>query len=47
MYFKLIDKQNWSRKLYFDNYMNDVRCTYSMTANIDITDLLIKLKKII
>lgn len=44
MYFNVIDKENWSRRPYFDHYMNDVRCTYSMTANIDITDLLIKLK---
>ncbi|QZY56455.1 type A chloramphenicol O-acetyltransferase [Crassaminicella profunda] len=44
MKFNLIDKETWSRKPYFDHFLNNVRCTYSMTANIDITDLLIKLK---
>ncbi|MCY6485497.1 type A chloramphenicol O-acetyltransferase [Clostridium aestuarii] len=45
MYFNLIEKENWSRRPYFDHYMNNVRCTYSITANIDITELLIQLKK--
>ncbi|MCT4593073.1 MAG: type A chloramphenicol O-acetyltransferase [Anaeromicrobium sp.] len=44
MKFNLIDKETWSRKPYFDHFLNNVRCTYSMTANIDITVLLIKLK---
>jgi chloramphenicol O-acetyltransferase type A len=35
---------NWSRKPYFEHYLNNVRCTYSMTANIDITRLLAELK---
>lgn len=48
MKFNLIDIENWSRKQYFKHYLNTVRCTYSMTANIDITNLLqeIKLKKL-
>lgn len=40
MNFNPIDMDNWSRKPYFEHYLNHVRCTYSMTANIDITDLL-------
>lgn len=40
MNFNPIDIDNWSRKPYFDHYLNNVRCTYSMTANIDITHLL-------
>ncbi len=47
MKFNLIDKENWSRKPYFDYYMNNIKCTYSMTANIEITDLLMKIKEII
>ncbi|MNW42137.1 Chloramphenicol acetyltransferase [compost metagenome] len=39
MNFNPIDIDNWSRKPYFDHYLNNVRCTYSMTANIDITHL--------
>lgn len=44
MKFNLIDINNWSRKPYFEHYLNSVRCTYSMTANIEITDLLHKTK---
>lgn len=40
MNFHPIDMDNWSRKTYFEHYLNNVRCTYSMTANIDITRLL-------
>ncbi|EPY2306249.1 type A chloramphenicol O-acetyltransferase [Clostridium sporogenes] len=45
MKFNLIDKENWSRKHYFDYYMNNIKCTYSMTANIEITDLLMQVKR--
>lgn len=45
MIFNQIAIDNWSRKPYFEHYLNDVRCTYSMTANIDITRLLSELKK--
>ncbi|KOP65864.1 chloramphenicol acetyltransferase [Bacillus sp. FJAT-18019] len=44
MIFNPIDIDNWSRKPYFDHYLNNVRCTYSMTVNIDITCLLSVLK---
>lgn len=44
MNFHLIDMEHWSRKPYFEHYLNQVRCTYSMTANIDITHLLAKSK---
>lgn len=48
MNFNLIDIKHWSRKPYFEHYLNNVKCTYSMTANIEITDLLyeIRLKNI-
>ncbi|MBM7868647.1 chloramphenicol O-acetyltransferase type A [Clostridium pascui] len=48
MKFNLIDTEHWNRKPYFEHYLNSVRCTYSMTANIEITNLLndIKLKKL-
>lgn len=45
MKFNLIDQDNWSRKPYFDYYMNNIKCAYSMTANIDITKLLMKIKR--
>lgn len=44
MVFNRIDMDNWSRKPYFEHYLNNVRCTYSMTANIDITRLLLETK---
>ncbi|WMJ23400.1 type A chloramphenicol O-acetyltransferase [Paludicola sp. MB14-C6] len=45
MNFNYIDIENWKRKEYFNHYLNTVRCTYSMTANIDITNLLALSKK--
>lgn len=38
--FKPIDTNSWKRKPYFDHYFNQIRCTYSITANIDITNVL-------
>lgn len=40
MNFQPIDMKTWSRKPYFEHYLHKVRCTYSMTANIDMTLLL-------
>lgn len=45
MNFIPIDIENWSRKSYFEHYLRKVRCTYSMTANIEITGLLSELKR--
>lgn len=44
MNFNRIELDTWSRKPYFEHYLNRVRCTYSMTANIDITRLLAEVK---
>ncbi|HBL70586.1 type A chloramphenicol O-acetyltransferase [uncultured Alistipes sp.] len=38
--FKPIDTNSWKRKPYFDHYFNQIRCTYSITINIDITNVL-------
>lgn len=38
--FKLIDTSSWKRKPYFDHYFNQIRCTYSITVNINITNVL-------
>lgn len=35
--FKLIEKNTWKRKPYFDHYFGQIRCTYSITVNIDIS----------
>ena len=44
MKFNLIDIEDWNRKPYFEHYLNAVRCTYSMTANLEITSLLREIK---
>ncbi|MFI4956615.1 MAG: CatA-like O-acetyltransferase [Gammaproteobacteria bacterium] len=38
--FTFIDVNNWPRKPYFDHYYNKVKCTRSITADIDIGFLL-------
>lgn len=44
MKFHIIDRENWGRKLYFEHYLK-LKCTFSVTANIDITKLLKQLRK--
>jgi len=39
MKFCEIDQEKWDRNVYFENYLNQ-KCTFSLTANIDITLLL-------
>lgn len=38
--FTLIDKDNWKRKPYFNHYFNQLQCTYSITVNIDISEVI-------
>ncbi|MBB6633178.1 type A chloramphenicol O-acetyltransferase [Cohnella thailandensis] len=44
MNFIPIDMEDWPRKPYFEHYLNRVRCTFSMTADIDITLLRAELR---
>ena len=37
--FSIVDIESWERKEYFLHYYNDVRCTYSVTFNVDITEI--------
>ncbi|MGA4719814.1 type A chloramphenicol O-acetyltransferase [Fictibacillus nanhaiensis] len=39
MKFRAINKENWDRTPYFEHYLSQ-KCTFSLTANIDITRLL-------
>ena len=39
MIFRLIDMDRWKRKEYYEHYLNEVVCTYSLTANLDVTSL--------
>jgi chloramphenicol O-acetyltransferase type A len=43
--FNIINIDSWPRKPYFDHYFHRVKCTYSITANIDIGSLLRLCKK--
>lgn len=40
--FTLIDKEKWPRREYFDHYYSEIPCTYSMTVNLDITNIIEK-----
>jgi Chloramphenicol O-acetyltransferase len=44
MIFNPIDRASWTRKPYFEHYLNRVRCTFSMTADLDIALLRAELK---
>lgn len=39
MNFKVIDRNTWDRKEYFDYYLTTFPCTYSLTAKLDITEI--------
>lgn len=39
MAFHLIDIENWDRKEFYEHFIKDVVCTYSVTVNLDITNL--------
>lgn len=41
---RLIDMDNWDRREYYEHYMHAVRCSYSMTVQLDITELLAAIK---
>ncbi|OEH92521.1 type A chloramphenicol O-acetyltransferase [Bacillus solimangrovi] len=43
MKFNLIEKENWDRTPYFEHYLSQ-KCTFSLTANLDITKLLEQLR---
>lgn len=43
--FNKIDTQTWNRKESYFNFLNNVPCTYSMTVNLDITNLMKIVKK--
>ncbi|MFB6496406.1 type A chloramphenicol O-acetyltransferase [Bacillus haynesii] len=45
MNFQTIDLDTWYRKTYFDHYMKDAKCSFSITANVNVTNLLAVLKK--
>ena len=39
MKFELIDVDKWERREYYEHYTKEIVCSYSMTVNIDITNL--------
>lgn len=44
--FQLIDLDTWPRREYFRHYYSDIPCTYSMTVNFDITNIITQKLKI-
>ena len=38
MEYKVIDRNSWHRKEYFEHYPKEELCTYSITTKLDITD---------
>lgn len=45
VHFKPIEISQWNRREYFEHYLNQVPCSYSMTLNLDLTALLKEIKK--
>lgn len=45
MNFQTIDLDTWYRKSYFDHYMKEAKCSFSITTNVNVTNLLAVLKK--
>lgn len=45
MNFIEIQMEQWARKEHYEHYINNVRCSYSITVDIDITNLQIRLKE--
>lgn len=39
MSFKLINIDEWSRKEFYEHFMHEVVCTYSITVNVDVTNI--------
>ncbi len=39
MEFRIINKETWDRKEYFEHYFLGIPCTYSMTVKLDITKI--------
>lgn len=44
MGFKLIEVSKWNRREYFNHYLHQVTCTYSITSNLDLTELIREIK---
>ena len=45
MDFKKIDMNTWPRREHFNYYINNIKCKYNITSNIEITNLLFEIKK--
>ncbi|PTM58544.1 type A chloramphenicol O-acetyltransferase [Desmospora activa] len=44
MNFYRIDLERWSRRPYFEHFMNENKCSFSLTANVNVTTLLQQLR---
>ena len=41
MSYKIIDKEKYYRKGVFEHFSNDCKCSTSITARVDVTDLIL------
>ena len=41
MAFQLIDIKTWDRREYYEHFIKEVVCTFSITVNLDITCLVV------
>ena len=39
MAFKLINIENWERREFYEHFISQVVCSYSVSVNLDITNL--------
>ncbi|MGG7202851.1 type A chloramphenicol O-acetyltransferase [Clostridium butyricum] len=46
MDFRIINKDDWDRREYFEHYFSEIPCTYSMTVKLDISKIKISNKKL-
>lgn len=40
-----IQMEQWARKGHYEHYINNVRCSYSLTVDIDVSNLLVQIKE--
>jgi chloramphenicol O-acetyltransferase type A len=43
--FHYIDLENWERREHFEYYRNQLKCSYNLTVQLDVTNLLKKVKQ--
>ncbi len=47
MDFKIINKDDWDRREYFEHYFSEIPCTYSMTVKLILAKLKFQIRNYI